>query len=396
MDESSLENTVQYFKKHPEDFPKRILTKKEQATLDNKQSNAFIDFINEPQHQIEGPLSGLLYSIKDCFWLHQRRPTLGVDRKKLTQLPVENDARILSLLNQKGALPIGFTNMFPLAMDISGENPWLGKIKYGDHLVLGSTSGGACAVKAKHVDFSIGSDSGGSIRAPAASLGLCGFMSRLCSFPMEGMIHHGEDIDSPGFITKDLTDMQYLLRSITDCGVTKTNPEVLSIPISELSMCDSDTKSAYAKIASDLGAKEEHSIMKLFLEALSLRKNILLPRLKVFIENQIEDRSDLPELFEAIYKGANESIHVQTQLNKFQSTVVSVFTENTIVLAPTLPFLPTRSQDIRDAPLNIFLTLANLTPLHAVSFPVLVNGPFSLQIMSRASVNFVLSFALSI
>src|SRR5690606_2947560 len=92
--------------------------------------------------------------------------------------PDVEQAPLLSRLCAAGAVPVGATNLDPFSYSTTGENPFVGApVNPRDPglLVGGSSSGSAVAVSAGIVPFAIGTDTGGSIRIPAAFCGVWGW-----------------------------------------------------------------------------------------------------------------------------------------------------------------------------------------------------------------------------
>jgi aspartyl-tRNA(Asn)/glutamyl-tRNA(Gln) amidotransferase subunit A len=123
----------------------------------------------------KGPLHGIPIGLKDLFWTKGVRTTSG---SAITKDFVPNeDATVVTMLQDAGAFSLGKTNMVEYAFggsehnDLYGEphNPW--KL---DHVTGGSSSGSAAAVTAGQVAIALGSDTAGSVRAPAALCGLSG------------------------------------------------------------------------------------------------------------------------------------------------------------------------------------------------------------------------------
>src|SRR5271154_3773882 len=128
------------------------------------------------------PLYGVPVSIKDCFDVAGFPTTLGsryyAERNGVTR----EDSAVAARLRSQGAIIMGKTHMHPLAYGITGENP-----DYDDcvqprdsrRLTGGSSSGGAASVQEQSALAAIGTDTGGSVRVPAALCGLAGYRASL-------------------------------------------------------------------------------------------------------------------------------------------------------------------------------------------------------------------------
>jgi aspartyl-tRNA(Asn)/glutamyl-tRNA(Gln) amidotransferase subunit A len=123
----------------------------------------------------KGPLHGIPFVTKDLFWTKGVRTTSG-SQADLDFVP-DDDATVVRLLQEAGAYSIGKSNMSEWAFSITGYNTHFGFAHnpWGlDRVPAGSSSGSGTSVAAGVAPLSLGTDTGGSIRAPAAIVGLTG------------------------------------------------------------------------------------------------------------------------------------------------------------------------------------------------------------------------------
>lgn len=155
-----------------------------------------------------GPLDGVIVSIKDLFDVGGEPTTAGsfVYRDG----PVaNNDAEVVRRLRAAGAVIIGKTNMTEFAFSGLGLNPHYGTpLNPHDRARIpgGSTSGGAVALGDAMCDVSIGSDTGGSLRIPAAFCGLVGFKPTQSRVPRQGATALSYTLDSVGPLTRTVAE----------------------------------------------------------------------------------------------------------------------------------------------------------------------------------------------
>src|SRR5687768_3888219 len=157
----------------------------ESARLLQAGSNAFVEiFETRTKRRAEqlrklapgarGPLHGLSFAIKDVFVLPKRLPTAGVgDGHRWVGPP----STVVAALEGAGATAVGATMLDPWCYIPLGINPFFGRVRYppgGDRLTGGSSSGSAVAVASRVVPFALGTDTGGSVRLPAALCGVYG------------------------------------------------------------------------------------------------------------------------------------------------------------------------------------------------------------------------------
>lgn len=165
--------------------------------------------------EAEKPLLGVPISIKDNFCTLGVKTTAASD--VLSDFIPPYDATVVRLLKEAGAVLIGKTNMDAWAHGSSTEtsdfgatkNPWNTK-----RLPGGSSGGSAAAVAADEVIASIGSETAGSIRQPAAWCGVVGLKPTYGRVSRYGVIAMGSSLDSPGSITKTVEDSALILNTL--------------------------------------------------------------------------------------------------------------------------------------------------------------------------------------
>lgn len=163
-----------------------------------------------------GTLEGIPLSYKDNYHSKGIRSTSG---SKIDQdfIP-DKDADIIHKMNQEGAVMIGKNNLHEFAFGITNNNPFYGPAKnpWNKELTPGGSSGGSAVAVATDLSVaSLGTDTGGSIRIPAASCGLVGLK------PTEGLLSRGgitpisDSLDHVGPITRDINDLTTMMEALT-------------------------------------------------------------------------------------------------------------------------------------------------------------------------------------
>ena len=158
-------------------------------------------------------LWGLPVSVKDCFDLGGAPTSCGVHFYRDLHGDAARDSWLVEQLRAAGTVITGKTHLHPLAYGITGENP-----EYGDclqprdssSLTGGSSSGAAASVQEGSAVAAIGTDTGGSIRAPAALCGLAGYRASLGRGHWRGGAHLAESFDTMGWLFRDLEDAPLL------------------------------------------------------------------------------------------------------------------------------------------------------------------------------------------
>lgn len=170
-----------------------------------------------------GVLAGMPVSVKDCFDLAGTPTTLGLrDEREAARA----DSWLVQQLRAAGAVITGKTHMHPLAYGLTGENPDFGDcLQPGDAGALtgGSSSGAAASVMEGSAVAAIGTDTGGSIRLPAALCGLAGYRASIGRGDWRGGAHLAESFDTFGWLFRDLEDGPRL-GSVFGPAVTEERP----------------------------------------------------------------------------------------------------------------------------------------------------------------------------
>jgi aspartyl-tRNA(Asn)/glutamyl-tRNA(Gln) amidotransferase subunit A len=172
-------------------------------------------------------LWGLPISVKDCFDLAGATTSCGVHFYRDLNGIAKLDSWLVERLRAAGAVIPGKTHLHPLAYGITGENPEFGDCAQpGDEGALtgGSSSGAAASVLEGSAVAAIGTDTGGSVRAPAALCGLAGYRASLGRGDWRGGAHLAQSFDTMGWLFRDLEDAPLLGQLFTSAHVEPHAP----------------------------------------------------------------------------------------------------------------------------------------------------------------------------
>ena len=162
-----------------------------------------------------GPLHGIPIAVKDLFATRGVLTTAG--SKVFANLVPEYDSTTVERLEKAGAVMLGKLNMHELAYGITSANPHFGAVRNPwnpEHSPGGSSGGSAVAVAANIVYAAMGTDTGGSIRVPAAFCGTVGLKPTYGRVSRHGVLPLAYTLDHVGPLTRSVFDAALMLNAI--------------------------------------------------------------------------------------------------------------------------------------------------------------------------------------
>jgi len=207
------------------------------------------------------PLWGLPFSVKDCFDLAGSPNSCGTRFYRDLNGTSAHDSWLVEHLRAAGAVIVGKTHLHAIAYGITGENPEFGDcIQPGNPGALtGGSSSGACAsVMEGSAVAAIGTDTGGSVRVPAALCGLAGYRSTIGRGDWRGGAHLAVSFDTLGWLFRDLEDAPLLGATFAPAGTREVGAQdrtfnrFASIADSFLNDCEPQVAEGYHAVVGDL------------------------------------------------------------------------------------------------------------------------------------------------
>ncbi len=177
-----------------------------------------------------GPLSGIPMAHKDIFCTRGVLTTCG--SRMLSNFVSPYDATVVTRLRDAGMVSLGKTNMDEFAMGSSNETSYYGPVKNPwspDRVPGGSSGGSAAAVAARLAPLATATDTGGSIRQPAAMCGITGIKPSYGRVSRYGMIAFASSLDQGGVLTRSAEDAALVLQAMS--GFDARDSTSLDLPV---------------------------------------------------------------------------------------------------------------------------------------------------------------------
>ncbi|WP_422037966.1 amidase family protein [Roseibium sp.] len=337
------------------------------------------------------PLAGALISVKALFDV-EGETTTSATRVLAGDPPATADAPAIARLDAAGGVFVGLTNMSEFAYSGLGLNPHHGTPRnpaYPGCAPGGSTSGGAVSVALGLCDIAIGSDTGGSLRIPAAFTGITGFKPTQSSVTMVGGKPLSDSLDSFGPMAKSVAacELAWQVMAAKDTVPADPGPVRLIVPanfgFTEMDDVVADGFRAVVKALQEMGLE----IVEREIAAMSLYDSV-----PPWHMTSVESRAHYEPHFQASADQFDPRVHARMRraeeisaveyrqtLNRRQHFIATFRDEigKDMLLLPTTPRLPPRIEELADDDafnrLNLLAlrnpSLANVADACAIAMP---------------------------
>lgn len=351
--------------------------------------------------EYRGALHGIPVAIKDLFETADIRTTAG--SKILVKNIPSSDATAVAKLRSKGAIVIGKTNLHEWAWGVTNDNPHFGATKNPwalDRIPGGSSGGSAAALSARMCLGALGTDTGGSIRIPAAICGVVGMKPTVGLVSVKGVIPLSWSLDHAGPMALTATDLTILLSAIA--GYDEDDPASVERPsvtyeteadrgVSGLRFAvpenyffeaiHNDVQRAVSnaiKTFEKLGAHISEVTLANIKEDATANKTIGGAEGSANLRKYLDRKSDLGhDVVERLEKGLNTSLQDYVLARRIQlekrRTRALLFKRFDVLVTPTVPEDPPLREGLNGNNATIifnrFTSPFNLTGLPAISIP---------------------------
>jgi aspartyl-tRNA(Asn)/glutamyl-tRNA(Gln) amidotransferase subunit A len=378
----------------------------------------------EYSRDTEGCLSDTKIAIKDNISTDMMRTTCGSEMLENYHPPYS--ATVVDLLLEEGATITGKTNMDEFGMGTTTETSHFGSVKNAvdtDYVPGGSSGGSAAAVASDDVEVALGTDTGGSIRCPAAFCGVYGLKPTYGLVSRYGLIAYANSLEQIGPIAKDTTGIANIMNVIasrdkkdqttvgnsvgdyTDyLGEEDISDLTIAVPTELVRDADEEVRRVFWDMIDDMKKESvdveevdmssiESAVEAYYVIAMTEAASNLARFDGTRYGKTKETQGNWNEQFSKIrQEGFGEEVRRRIMIGTYASSAGyqdkyydkaqqvrsmiredfdNVFVEADLVASPTMPVLPFELGESLEDPIKMYLADANTTPVNLASLPAM-------------------------
>lgn len=372
----------------------------------NKDLNAFVTVTVELARREakalngdpKGPMWGIPIAHKDLFETRGVRTTAG-SMIYDDYIPDAN-AAIVQQLEQAGAVLLGKTNTHELGGGVTTNNPFYGTTRnpVDRTRVPGGSSGGSAAAVVSHLcAAATGSDTGGSVRIPAAFCGCVGFKPTFDKISTQGLLGASATFDHAGVLTRTVEDAQIVFRALGGGASDVAMPAKLRVGVPTtyfLGDLDPEVEAGFARAVAQVGSKGAHITKTVLPVDSQTMARVFEPVFAFELWGRLgadwrTNPGSFSREFSAFFSTPRPSISEYEAglgaLKEYQAAVDKLFDEVDVIVTPTVPVVAPPIS----GPIDGMKILRNTWPFNAagtpaISIPVKTSGlPVGLQLIAK-------------
>ncbi|MFZ4831738.1 amidase [Rouxiella sp. Mn2063] len=334
----------------------------------------------------------LSFAVKDTLDVAGYATRAGC-RALASSSPALRHAQVIDVLLKQHCVLRGKTTLHELAFGVTGINPWGGtplNSRYPTLIPGGSSSGSASVVAAGEVDFSIGTDTGGSVRMPAACCGILGLKPTYGLLSRQGVIPAESSLDCVGLFARSADVLRQVLHRL---GVESAQDDTTLPPIGLISAAAPFIDTRIEQVLHQAGA-QLHPLVLPELDAAHLAGMTIINRENWQAFHTLLDVEGVSEdIASRIRRGATvsacELADAERVRQRFSDRLDALLTDTPLLALSTLPELPPTLEQASD-PLSVLELTKLVRPFNlsghpAISIPIgdIDHRPVALQLVAR-------------
>jgi Asp-tRNA(Asn)/Glu-tRNA(Gln) amidotransferase A subunit family amidase len=334
-----------------------------------------------------------IVAVKDMIDVAGMSTTRGT---RLAMAPAQQDAEVVARIREAGGAIIGKTNLQPWAFGVASTNPWWGDVGHPRdpaHVPGGSSGGSAVAVAAGMCDWALGTDTGGSVRVPAALCGTVGFKPSHDAISVTGVVPLAASLDCVGIFAPDVATATAAFGICTGQALPPPSPSIdrplrLAVPEGWVDALEPPVAAVWAKLSPGFGRVRlpERAALARWAMVILLAEAAMFHRETLAVHPEAYSA----DVRAALQRGlattpADYEEACQARREAIQAVALAMSSHDALVLPTVGRTAPSRAVALRDKDFTRYTLPFNLTGQPAISIPVPVDGwPVGLQLVGRA------------